>query len=216
MKFLTTLFIILMLFSQPGSLVSQQVILQGSYGGTNYNKFKSSFGYSLGYRLSTKKSNCYNFSVAHLMNQGFYIHQFSPTGAPFDDLIQDVTPFNHLIKLSANYGKSIINKENVGLFVGPSLSLNYYFIREDVDSYDERTNESHYYYRTDNIYNRLGIGAIMSAEIKKIPTNKISLIIDIVPELTAFGKFLVKGGKYPSLIAWLNIRIGLAYKHSSE
>ena len=197
-------------------LSAQEIELFATYSGSNYNKFQNNIGYGIGYQHIIKSKNKIGFSFQHSFYNINYSEIYPSSEDGISTYINKVDPKNQRIAFKVNYAFKVLNNPKSSLFIGPEIGINYFFMNEHVQRYENEFLNAGYYHWEYSRKNKFGFGFLIEFELKEIITKRMSISSSIHPEITSFEKNRIEGSHLPSYIRWLNFNLGLKYKLTKD
>lgn len=206
------LILALFILSSFVRLSGQELEFFGHYSGSSYNKFQNNIGYGLAYNHITKSENRIGFIFQHsFFNRNYSdIHRSNEDG--ISTYILDIDAKNRRIALKMNYAFKIVNKPRSSLFIGPEISLNYFFVNEQVTRYENEGISAANYQSEYTEKNRFGFGFLLEFELKEIISERISISSSVHPEIISYQNAGLVGTYSPDFIGWLNFNLGFKYR----
>ena len=209
MKRIAFFFVII---TTTASLHSQNFQVFGNYSGSNYKKFQDNFGYGLGYQYNIKSKSKIGINLQYSLCSLHYDEIYPSLADGVSTFIEKVHPQNERITLKLNYVLKLINNSHSSLFIGPEIGLNYFFLDETIQRYENERLEAGNYKNEYSRKNKFGYGLMIELEIKEIIMESISIYTSVHPEITSFEKPDIEGSRLPSSIRWINMNLGIRYK----
>ena len=207
-KLILTLFILGFFVHLSG----QEIELFGHYSGSNYNKYQNNLGYGLGYYHITKSTNKIGFIFQHSFYNKEYSEIYHSTEDGISTYINKIDAKNQRIAFKMNYAFNVIKHPKSNLFIGPEISVNYFFINEQVTRYENELISAANYQSEYSENNKFSFGFLIEFELKEIISKKISITSSVHPEIISYEKTGMTGGHSPNFIGWLNFNFGIKYK----
>lgn len=193
-------------------LSAQEIEFFATYSGSNYNKFRNNIGYGIGYHHIIKSKNKIGFSLQHSFCNTNYSEIYPSLDDGISTYIKKVDPKNQRIAFKINYAFKVVNNPKSSLFIGPEIGINYFFISEQIQRYENEYINAGYYHLDLSRKNKFGYGFLIEFELKEIITKRMSISSSVHPEITSFEKNGIDGSHLPYFIRWLNFNLGIKYK----
>ena len=204
--------LLITILSSMAHLSAQEIELFANYSSSNYNKFQNSIGYGIGYHHIIKSKNKIGLSFQHSFCNTNYSEIYPSLEDGVSTYIEKVDPKNQRIAFKMNYAFKLVNNPKSSLFIGPELGINYFFINEHIQRFEnELLNAGNYHWESSRT-NKFGFGFLIEFELKEVITKGMSISSSIHPEITSFEKNGIDGSYLPYSIRWLNFNFGIKYK----
>jgi len=209
------LFLFTILFT-ASSLFGQDIELGGIFASSSSRKFKSSFGYSLGYNKIVKTKNKLGVSLSYYSYGTTYDKIYHPSYDPSSLSITETDPDNKRLAFKLNYTFGLVNNPKSKMYLGPEIGLNYFRIKEQTERIANGQIESGNFNDNYWVNNRLGIGFVLEFQLEEVISKRISTVLSVNPEITGFEEFGAMGSTDPWFYGWMNFKLGIRYKLKNE
>jgi len=187
---------------------SQEVKVMASYSTSTYFKFKSNFGYGIGINKIIKEKNKFGFTFTHQFYQKHYSYTYysDAYGITYE---RDANAKNQKLSFLFSYVFNIAKTEKSKTFLGPSISLNYFKINEDLHEVIKDSTSTDYNYIQWDM-SKIGIGLVFEYE-HFIFSDQMSIVFSMQPELVFYSQINTYGASGPGLVPFFNF--GLAFQY---
>jgi hypothetical protein len=172
-------------------------------------QFLTSFGYQIKYTKHIKNKNKLSISFNHLFSE---FSEIDPTYFSLNDgktYYRKVASKNQRISIATQYFFRIFKANKSSLYIGPEVSLNYYFYNKNIYQYQlDHPNDIHDYSYIDKDPNQLGFGVPLFYSYQYSKTRSFSA--SLMPEIALFSSLdgcLITIN--PS--SWLHANIGVVF-----
>jgi len=171
-------------------------------------QFSDNYGYQIGYSKLINNKHKLGFNVNHLFSHfsGKEPNYFSTNDGK--TYYREEESSNQRFFIASSYLFRIFSKNKSSLFIGPEVSLNYYFYQKNISQYLlEQPNIKQEFSYLSKDPNKLGFGVNLAYYYKI--KNNFSIVASMKPEIALFssGGCLI----YINPSPWLHANIGLVY-----
>ncbi len=201
-------------------LSAQEISVRAIYYSSNLKPMKSGTGYSLSCYQYFKQKQRLGLAVSQIFCSSEYDdNNFGPmlTGpGSTEKYFSIVTPHNQRVSILASYEFRMVDATRINLFIGPGICMNYFKREEDVyffrySTYDSTATEGSF--RSINtLKNRFGMFLHLDFTIREFLFKRMSASISLMPELSAYTKLFMKGGRSQPFTSWMSAGFGISYK----
>lgn len=187
--------------------IAQEIAVSPSFSHCNYDKFRNSIGYELGYNQYFNAKNRLGFTFSHSFKNADYNYIINSDGDGID-YYREVKSDNRIIAFSISYGFNVLHKNKSNFYIGPKLGLSYFKVNEIVTQRPVMEIDDYVYYRNKWENNKIGIGFLLEYD-RKIVSNNISVFFSTKPEIVFYTRFGLDGSSDPTMIGLINFNLGL-------
>jgi hypothetical protein len=195
------------------SCFGQEVEFCSSLNTSSEKRFQNAYGIGLQYQ----------HDVGNKFKAGLGVH-YNFKNSHFDDIPYNDGDPNLIIadKISSNSNRFSIrlniqsllkSNEYVSISLGPEISYNYLWGKDQIDESVGQTSNWLSYSQTNKLTKEIGFGLISKIEIKKMMIPQLSLCFTIRPEFITDGVF-AKGGEpvFSGVLGFTEFQIGFKYR----
>ena len=206
-RHLLTFIAIAMIMQVP----AQEVFLDLQYSNSSLSMFQKSIGFDLGYSKITKSGNKIGMRLGFGFNPFDYDVITTTTSDPTSYWIAEVQPNSLWLSIQGLYYFRLYERENINMYLGPLISLNYFFIDESGHRLPNGSYTELDYVAVGNTLNRTGLGFIFESQVKDILFKNLDLIYSISPTIGSYEKFAAMGSNDPWFYLSVDFKVGVNY-----
>lgn len=195
------------------SCLGQEVEFCGSLNSSTEQRFKSAYGIGLQYQHDISQK----FKVGLGVHYNFKNTQFTEEAyidpVPFPPSIKETYSESRRFSIRLNIQGLLRNNENVLISIGPEISYNYLWGKDDINLFVGGSTAWENYTQTIRLSKMIGLGLVSNVEIKNFLTPQLSLCLTLRPEMTTDGEF-AKGSQpiFSGILGFVESQIGLKYR----
>jgi len=210
----TTTILIIFLLAGFG-LQAQEISFGYAHTSAISTQFKKPVGLYVGYSKSINQKIKINVDVLSNYSYQYYDLIFHNDADPGKYFAYKVNPDNLWLSLSSSLTFRSFSRGCLTFFMGPQVSLNYFFCNEKIHSIPTVYNSESTHQDKKHFLNKLGVGWNFEFELKGIFGKKISIISSFTPQIITYD-FYVMGGHTDWFILANISRIGLRYSFNNQ
>jgi hypothetical protein len=163
------------------SCFAQEVEVCGSLNTSSEQRFQNALGIGLQYQHDISKRFRVGFGAHYNFNKAQFIDRPYVDAAPWTVILDKTNSDTKRFSIRLNIQGLLKDNEYVSLSLGPEISYNYLWGKDNIDRYSD-SNWSKWT-RNNDLAKEIGIGFISQMEIKDFMTKQLSLCFTIRPEL---------------------------------
>lgn len=195
------------------SCFAQEVEVCGSLNTSSEQRFQNALGIGLQYQHDISRKFKVGLGVHYNFNKAQFIDRPYIDAAPWTVILDKTNSDTKRFSIRLNIQGLLKDNEYVSLSLGPEISYNYLWGKDNMDRYSD-SNWSKWT-RNNGLAKELGIGFISQMEIKDFVTKHLSLCFTIRPELLIGKRNIMTGIDAPVFSGSLSLtefQIGLKYR----
>jgi len=195
--------------------LAQEIEFAGSLNTSSEQRFQSAFGYGLQYQQGINSKYKvgigvhFNFNKSEFDNIPYFI------GSSMGIIDEQIKSNSNRFSIRLNIQRLLRDNENVSLSLGPEISYNYLWGKDQVHERMDQLPNYFNYSQNIGLTKDFGIGLVSKIEIKKIVLPELSLCFTIRPEILIGKNYKVFGGIPPvfsGALGFTEFQIGLNYR----
>jgi hypothetical protein len=191
----------------------QEIELNGSFNTSSEKRFQNGHGIGIQYQHDILPRIKIGVGIQDNFKNAVFddIRHIDPE--PIIPLIEKINSNSHRISLRLNLQGLLMNTERFSLSLGPEISYNYLWGKDEVDEFMVRTLNWIKSSENNGTVKTFGAGLISKAEVKNFISPKFSLCFTVRPEFTTSG-FFARGGTpvFSDVIGFMEFQLGLKYR----
>lgn len=196
---------------------AQEVEICGSLNTSSERRFQSALGIGLQYHHDISKRFRLGFGVHYNFNKEQFFDRPYIDAAPGSVIVDKTNSDTKRFSIRLNIQGLIKDNEYVSLSLGPEISFNYLWGKDNIDRYSDLHWSN--WIRDNDLNKEMGIGFISKIEIKDFMTKQLSLCFTIRPELLIGKNNKLDGISAPvfsGVLGLIEFQIGLKYRFKGQ
>ncbi len=192
-------------------VTAQEAFFDFQYSNSSLTSFQKSIGFDLGYSKYTKSGNKIGLRLGFAFNPFDYDYIKILTSDPSSYYITEVHSNSQCLNIQGIYYFRLFEKERINIYLGPLISLNYYFIIGSGHIIPNGSYSKLDYVVNEKFLNRPRLGLIFESQVKNILFKKLDLIYSISPTIGSYEKFAAMGSNDPWFYLSVDFKVGVSY-----
>jgi len=172
-------------------------------------QFKHPVGLYVGYTKSVSQKVKINADLLSNYSFQWYHNIVKLDAEPGTYLAYNIKPNNLWLSLSASATFRTFSKNGFNIYIGPQVSLNYFFCDEKLKNLTG-IHETTTIQEKENFLNKVGIGCNFEFELKELLGKRLSVVASFTPQIITYD-FYEMGGNTDWFILANVSRVGLRY-----
>lgn len=196
------------------SCFGQEIEFCSSLNTSSEQRFQSAYGIGLQYQHDIGSK----FKAGLGMHYNFNHSQFDyipyVDGNPNLIIADKINSYSQRLSIRLNIQGSLMNKECVSISLGPEISYNYLWGKDQIDERVGQSSNNYIYSQNIKLAKDVGFGLISKIEVRNFMAPALSLCFTIRPELLIGKDLFSKGGRpiFSGGLGFTEFQIGLNYR----
>ncbi len=189
--------------------LAQEVEFCGSLNTSSVINYQNAYGIGLQYQHDISQKFKVGFGIHYNFKNSNFIKEFEDIDGSAPHWIENTNSKSRRFSIRLNIQRLVRDNENLSISLGPDISYNYLWGKDNISSWSGGSNRKNYM-RNMDLVKLFGIGLISKIEIKDFIKPRLSLCLTARPEIV--NNLIFKRSENSREAAFVEFQIGIKYR----